>query len=376
MTTPDRPDRIAWRSTGTWLALVVGVLSSAGCDGSSGSKNVFEPKLPVVEIQSVAAETLTNTVELLGQLEAEEIVTVRPEIPGIIASIGFTEGEPVTSGQVLFTLRDGEQRARLHQAQARLHQVEEVHARTLQLKRDDISSIAQLDAARADLEAARAVVEIAEVELERTRIKAPFDGVAGARGVSLGASVDEDKDLVEIQAVDRVQLVFTLPEQIVPLVRVGLPFELTVAPYPGETFPGEISFVSPGLNPLNRRILVKGLVPNPDHKLRPGYFARIETDIGTHENVIALPEDAVVYGASGPFVWRVDDDDMAQRVEVELGLRQTGRVEVVAGLVPGDRVVVAGTNKLTAGGKVKPAEAVADHQSRLESRPTGDAASS
>lgn len=350
---------IAWA-----LALLATV---SACRWDSAGDQHFEPSLPVVQIETVAVETLTDRVELLGQLEADEIVRVRSEIPGIIASIGFEEGQPVTRGQELFTLRDAEQRARLHEARARLQQAEEVHRRTLKLKRDDISSIAQLEAARADLEAARAVVEVAEVELERTRITAPFDGIAGARQVSLGASVDEDRDLVEIQAIARLALVFTLPEQALPLVRVGLPFVLSVAPYPGETFPGEIFFVAPGLNPLNRRILVKGVVPNPDLKLRPGLFARIDTEIGVHEDAIALPEDAIVYGANGPFVWRVDEHNVADRVDVELGLRQTGRVEILSGLAPGDRVVVAGTNKLTAGGEVKPAEAVADHHSLHDS---------
>jgi membrane fusion protein (multidrug efflux system) len=130
-----------------------------------------------------------------------------------------------------------------------------------------------------------------------------------------------------------------------------------VAPFPGERFPGEISFVAPSLNPRTRQLLVKGRVPNADLRLRPGLFAKVYASIGDRENVIMLPADAVVQGSDSGFVWRLDEKDVAQPVDVEVGLRQGGRVEIRSGLAPGDDVVVAGTQKLGAGVRVERAPA-------------------
>jgi membrane fusion protein (multidrug efflux system) len=107
--------------------------------------------------------------------------------------------------------------------------------------------------------------------------------------------------------------------------------------------------VAPSLNPQNRRILVKARVPNPDLTLRPGLFATVEARLGERENVLAVPDSAVVYGTDGTFVWRIGADQKAATATVELGMRHDGQVEVRSGLQAGDVVVVAGTNKLAPG---------------------------
>jgi membrane fusion protein (multidrug efflux system) len=315
---------------------------------------------PVVEVLQVSPRTLEDEAELLGQLEAEESVVVHSEVPGIIESVEFQEGQPVEAGQVLFRLRDDEPLARLHEAQAELALAEDSFQRTRGLAERNVVSSAEVERVTAALAVARARVEVAQVALDRSRIKAPFDGVTGPRLVSPGRWVEPEDELVKVEAIATLELVFTLPEQVLPLARAGVPVELSVAPYPGETFPGEVFFVAPSINPENRRLLVKARVPNPDLRLRPGLFARVSARIAKRENALVLPEDAVVYGSEGSFVWRVDEGDVVQRVEVELGIRRAGRVEIRSGLAPGDRVVVAGTNKLSPGVHVESVPAPED----------------
>jgi membrane fusion protein (multidrug efflux system) len=103
------------------------------------------------------------------------------------------------------------------------------------------------------------------------------------------------------------------------------------------------------LNAQNRRILVKARVPNPDLVLRPGLFATVEARLAARENVLAVPDSAVVYGSAGTFVWRVDGQQKANPADVELGTRHEGLVEVKSGLRAGDVIVVSGTNKLAPG---------------------------
>ena len=128
--------------------------------------------------------------------------------------------------------------------------------------------------------------------------------------------------------------------------------EVMVAPYPGERFPGKVFFVSPTLETNARRIMVKAWVPNEHGKLAAGLYANIEVEIRRDENALLVPESAVVADRLGTFVWSVDREDVATRVPIEVGLRKGGQVEVIGGLVGGERIVTAGTHKVSAGKKV------------------------
>jgi membrane fusion protein (multidrug efflux system) len=168
--------------------------------------------------------------------------------------------------------------------------------------------------------------------------------------------------LTQIDSIERLQVVFTLPEIAVGLAKPDIAFEFSVAPYPGETFPGEIFFVAPTLDPGTRRMLVKGWVTNAGHRLRPGLFANIEAEVGRKEDALTLPESALALDREGTFVWRVGSEDQAERVGVQTGLRVDGRVEIVRGLRAGDRVVAAGTNKVRRGSVVRAAAPPESHR--------------
>jgi membrane fusion protein (multidrug efflux system) len=198
----------------------------------------------------------------------------------------------------------------------------------------------------------------ARVELDRTTIRAPYDGVLGAKRVDEGDQVSTEIPLVRIDAVDRLQLLFTVVESYSALVQPGIPVTIQVAPYPDEVFPGEVFFVSPTLDPALRRLPCKAWIPNPDHRLRPGLFAQIQAEIAQRADAILIPESALAYGLEGPFVWKVDSDNRPSQVLVELGERQDGRVEVTIGLSPGDVVVSGGVHKVMEGVPISPAEPV------------------
>lgn len=343
------------------LAATLG-LALGACSGSDAGSGGFQPRPVVVEVVKVEPEAVRDVVALVGQLDAAYSVKVRPDTAGVLESIGFREGEAVESGHVLFQLRSDEQRARLREAEAERELARVVYDRTKRLAGRDISSAAALDRARAELERQSARVDAARAELERTAIRAPFDGVMGALFVAPGARVEPENVLTQIDSIDRLQISFTLPEVAVGLAHPGIPFDFTVAPFPGESFHGELYFVAPTLDPDTRRLLVKGWVPNPEHRLRPGLFANIQAQVGVHEDALMVPEAALALDREGTFVWRLDAEDTAERIGVATGLRVQGRVEIVKGLHAGDRVVAAGTNKVRRGSRV---EAAAPEASRL-----------
>jgi membrane fusion protein (multidrug efflux system) len=240
----------------------------------------------------------------------------------------------------------------VREAEAMLGLARHVHRRTRELASREAVSQAQQDRVAAELAVAEAKLDVARVALERTRVRAPFDGVVGSRLVAPGDRVTSKDAIVQIDAVDRLQVSFGISEFGILFAREGAPVEIRVAPYPDAVFPGQVFYVSPALDPATRRVVVKAWVGNADRRLRPGLFANVDLEIARRDGALVVPESAVVFDREGTYVWKVDAEQVAQRVPVQVGLRKGGRVEVKLGLQPGDAVVTTGTHKVVAGKKV------------------------
>jgi membrane fusion protein (multidrug efflux system) len=340
-----------------WL---IAVLNSSCTPGGDSSHAHSGPPPVAVEMYTVEPQSIRDIVDLVGALEAEESVIIRPETEGIIETVEFDEGHEVAAGALLFRLRDAEERARLNEAQARLVLAEEEYRRAEVLSKKNALSQAELDRAKAELRVAEAQRNRREVELKRTEIRASFAGVLGARMVSPGDRVEHQSELVRLDAIDRLRLLFTLPEIALALARIGMKLDIKVVPYPDEKFTGEVYFVAPALDPRNRRLLVKGMVDNPDHRLRPGMFANIRVEIAHKDNALVIPEAAIAYDAQGTFVWRVGADGRPERVAIATGIRRDNRVEITSGLQVSDRIVSGGTHKVNPGSVLTEAPPLAE----------------
>jgi membrane fusion protein (multidrug efflux system) len=351
--------------------LVFLCLCQGGCQDSADTDGDRSGPPPAfVETVMLEPEDVEDILEFVGQLDSAHSVVLKPEISGVVAAILFEEGKAVEKAAPLVQLRDSEQRARLREAEATVSLTRSRYQRARNLVEQNAESEAGLEAAKAEYEIARAHLDLAKIQLDRTLVRAPFDGVVGARMVSPGERVNpgfdrggpgggggrrggggEASGLVRIDSLDEMELIFTLPEPVMALAREGVRVSVRVAPFPGESFGGVIYFVDPRVDATSRRVLVKARVPNPEHKLRPGLFAKLTLEISSRKDALMVPEDAVVYGRDGTFVWRIVDG-LAVSAPVELGIRQPGRVELRSGVHPGERVVSAGTHKLRSGSRV------------------------
>ncbi|MEE8475805.1 MAG: efflux RND transporter periplasmic adaptor subunit [Myxococcota bacterium] len=344
---------LAWGAT---LAALVALSTACGPDGAEAVSD-HRPKPAIVETLRIEPQLLRDVVTLSGQLDAEHSVILKPETSGVIEFVEFEEGQTVQQGTILFRLRREEQKARLWEALANRALADDVYERATQLVTRAATSLAQRDRAAAELEVARARVDLARLELNRTKIRAPFDGAVGVRYVDPGDRVNDETPLVRIDALERLQVSFAVSEQGVAFAKTGVPVEIRVLPYPGERFPGTVFFVSPTLDAASRRLLLKAWVPNADLRLRPGLFANVDVEIARRENSLLVPEIAVEFDRQGAFVWRVRADETVERVPIQIGLRKNGRVEVTMGLRPGDTVVTAGTHKISEGKRIQSASA-------------------
>ncbi len=353
-TAPPRP--VFGRRRAAWVAvLTAGLLAPlGGCrEEAGGGAEWDDDKAVSVELTRIVPEEVRDEVALTGQLEAEDTGIVRSELSGVIASIEFEEGQAVSAGDVLFRLADREWRARLKEAQAEQRLAQDVFDRTQRLTNQDVSSLARRIEAVAELDKAKARTALAQLQVDRTRVRAPFDGVVGIRQVAIGSRVEDDEPLVQILSIDRLQAIFTVQEQGVPLAKVGLPVHVRVVAYPTERFPGKVFYVAPGLDAASRRLILKAWIDNPDHRLKPGMFVNVDVEIARVEAARMVPETAIIYDRHGVFVWRQNEDGAAEKVPVELGIRQAGRVEITEGVGVGDVVVSAGIHKVSAGKPVR-----------------------
>lgn len=305
------------------------------------------PFIPV-NMMTVAATPVSNTVNAVGALIAEDSVVLRPEIDGRIEKLLFREGQPVKKGAVLVTLDSAEQRARVSAAHADVKLAESRYRRSEELVAQNFISKQALDEARANLDILRARLRQEQVALDKTVIRAPFAAVAGLRQVSPGAYVGKGDDLVRLDALGTLKLEVPVPETYLPLVRIGQPITLTIDALPGQRFSGKVHAIDPVVDPVSRNMRVRARIANPAGTLKPGMFARATADLGGKTSAILLPEQVIVPRADGSYVF-LAVAGKAELRKVVLGKRDPGRVEIVSGVAAGDTVILDGQIKLRPG---------------------------
>lgn len=340
--------------------LLLSCLALSACKeaegGKSGeSKKAAKPAVPV-EIVTVGTATLAREIVAVGSVRSDESVTLSPEIAGRIARIGFEEGRPVSRGQVLFELDDAVHRAQVAQAQADFSLAQRNYQRGLELFERKLISQQERDTLASAQEAEAAALSLARAQLAKTRISAPFAGIAGLRQVSPGDYVNPGLALVNLEAVSRVKIDFSVPELALPQLKVGQPLDIEFDAWPGERFHGEVYAIEPRVADTTRSVGLRARLANNDGRLRPGLFARVRLQTGIRDQVVAIPEQSVFPRGEQQFVYVVSEG-VAKEREVKLGQREPGRVEIREGLKAGEVIVSSGLQKLNNGASVTTASA-------------------
>jgi len=194
-------------------------------------------------------------------------------------------------------------------------------------------------------------VDLAKARLDKTVLEAPFGGVAGLRSVSVGAYVTPGQDLVNLEDISTLKVDFKLPEVYLGSLSVGQNVRLQADAFTAETFDGVVFAIEPRVDQEARSVLLRAEVSNPDLRLRPGMFVRLELTVATRDNALLIPEEAVVPEGENVFAYRVTDGKV-EKVRLVPGVRQGNRLEVKEGLSAGDRVVTAGHLKIEPGAAV------------------------
>lgn len=332
-------------SSAALLALLLGVPALAAAPA-------LPPPAVIVEI--VGYSEISDPLEALGTLRANETVQITANVSDTVSRIHFEDGEQVEKGQLLVEMTDSEEHALLEEARSTAGEAERQYERLKKLVAEGTAAESLLDERRREAQTAKARLNAVQSRLEDRILTAPFSGVVGLRSISPGALVDPGDIIAVLVDDSQMKLDFTIPSLYLTSVDRSTLIEATTPVYPGRIFTGQVSSVDNTINPVTRSITVRARIPNDDHALKPGLLMTLKLQRGTRDALV-IAEEAIVAQGDQTYVMVVNTSaspPVALRREVQLGARQPGRVEVLSGLAEGETIITHGAMKTRPGAPV------------------------
>jgi len=340
------------------------------------------PPVPVVRPKT---QSVTDYMVVTGNAAAVNAVKLVARIEGYLEKIHYEDGQFVKKNDLLFTIQQDQYKDQLQQSQAQVltAQASLIYAKTelvrySKLVKQDAATQTEVDhwnferaSAEASLLSAQASVALAKLNLSYTEVRAPFDGIVGKHLIDPGNVVGgggQQSALAEITQLDPIYVVANLSEQQVLKVRANLdqhrltladlrkvPVDVGLADETGFPHQGTIEFVQPGLDPATGTLLVRGILPNPDRTLLPGFFVNIRLPMGkVDRSALLVPDRALQQDQGGRYLLVLNKDDVVEQRYVQLG-QLIGALRVItSGLKLDDRVVVGDLWRANPGTKVTP----------------------
>lgn len=362
---------------------VVGIffvsLVLSGCE-----QNTFvAPPPQKVEVAVPVQRNITRFLDATGNVAAFNNVDLVARVQGVLQSINYQDGSFVKKGTTLFTIEPETYQLKLEQAQAAetgaqatARQAESDFKRQSDLVSRQVVSQATLDQstssrenAQSNLQQAQINTKIAAVNFGYTNVMAPFDGVVSTHLVSVGelVGVSSPTQLATIVQLDPIYVNFNVSEQDVLRVREEarrrgltvndirqLPIEVGLQTETGVPHKGKLDYVAPSVDPSTGTLAVRGILPNPDRTLLPGFYVRIRVPIDQQANALLVPDSALGSDQAGRYVLVVNADNVVEQRKVTTGPLDADLRVIDSGLKPDDRVIVAGLLRAIPGQKVDP----------------------
>lgn len=346
--------------------LILGAGLVAGCKGKSATPaRVARPETAVVTVAMVTNAAWDRSVSVTGTLFAKDTASISAQVEGQVEKTLVDFGDRVKMGQDLAYIDTGSYDALLQQAvgntakaEANYRNAQQNFDRVKKLRSDGVASESDFDTAKAALDqweaesrAAKATEAVARLNLQRSKVQAPFDGAISQRIVGRGDFVKVGSPLFDAVNDSVLKFIFQVPEKYASYVEKKLPVTFSVDNYPGEVFTGSVYLISPEVSKASRAFNVGALVTNIDFKLKANTFARGELIVQPAVPTAVVPLDAVVNFAGVTKVF-VLENNVAHSRSVRTGRIKGGLQEIEQGVKTGEMVVTSGQTKLFDGAKV------------------------
>ncbi len=319
-------------------------------DTKAGPGKGPAPVAPV-SIYVVKSEILDNKVYSSGTISANEEVELHPEVSGKIVHLNIQEGKHVRKGELLLKINDADLQAQLRKLELQIKLAQEREQR--QKKLLEINGVSQedYDIAMNQLGTIYADVDFTKAQIDKTEIRAPFDGVIGLRKISNGAYVTPLNVIATVQQIRPIKIDFSVPERYSDKIKTGDQIRFTIQGL-GETFIGKIYAIDPKVDLSTRTVQLRALCNNQGEKIFPGSFARVELILASMPNAILVPTQSVVPILKGQKVFVFKNGEAVEQI-VETGIRTDSQIEITKGISPGDSVITTGIMSIKQGTKVR-----------------------
>ncbi len=345
--------------------MIIIMLISLSFVSCSREKKAPPEKLVNVQVWLAKTEKVQPNLETTGTLKADEQVIVSSEVDGLIKKIYVEEGKSVSAGTLLAEINETDYQldwkrsdAALKQAQASLTNAQAEYKRKDALFKEELITRQQFDdvstrltLAEAELERAKATLAISRERLSRTKIFSPLRGAVKEKRVSVGDYMRNGTPLFQLIKTDPLKLSFTISEKDVAGLKIGQGVMFTVDAFPGKQFQGKVSLLYPNVEERTRTLQAEAIVPNADHLLKPGYFARVKILNQAAREAVIVPVTALLYDGSIVRIFIADGNTARERI-IKTGGKYGEYVEITEGLKVKEQVVVVGQNNLSEGVKL------------------------
>lgn len=314
------------------------------------TKEYMENMKTDVIVATAKAQDWQTRIQASGTLNAIQGVMLKSEVAGNVTKIYFHSGDAVKAGDVLLEINPGVLKANLVAAQATADLNSGDYDRATALFKRGALSKQDLDTALANKASALANLQAAKAQLAQNIITAPIDGKLGLTLYNVGDYINVGQSLVNLQSLDTLRVNFSVPQNNASQIKSGDPINVQSDSFPGETFQGSVSAVDTAVDVNTRTVAIRAHIPNPNGKLLPGSFVQVTVDAGAQNMLVSIPQLAVVYDASGNYVYTVVN---GKAVKTPIKILQTNKNMIaVSGLKDGDAVVTQGQLKIHDGANV------------------------
>jgi len=299
----------------------------------------------------VKPKPLQNIIFSNGTLISNEEVLIQSEISGKITQIQFEEGRRVKKNDLLIKINDAELQATLKKNQSRETLARDKEFRYKQLLEKGLTSQQEYDVALSELNSVFADVELTQAQIDKTEIRAPFNGVVGLRSVSLGSYISPQTKIATLQSINPMKVDFSVPQKYFSLIKAGKSIFVKQSST-DKLFNGKIYAVEPKIDQNTRTVQARALVPNDRGELTPGAYIEIDIVLEELNNAVMVPTDVIVPDIEGKKIF-IYKNGKAVPVPVETGIRTEDEIQIVSGLNIGDTLIVSGIIQLRPNAPVK-----------------------
>lgn len=323
------------------ILIIISILIS--CDPPKSDKKSTNKQSAVISYLEgfvVKPTVVDQSISVSGTLKSFEETVLMTEVTGRVTKINLPEGKFVRSGTLLVKLFDEDLQAQLHKSQAQLEITEHMQERQSELMK--VSGISQSDYDQTTLQvhSIKADIEVLKVQIHKTELLAPYDGVIGLRNISVGAEVTPSTALATIRAVKQLKLDFSIPEKYSDEVKTGTKVRFTVQGN-DRKYDASVMATEEGIDVNTRNLKVRAVVNMNQASLIPGAFANVELRLKENKNALMVPTQAIIPQERNKRII-ISKGGKAKFLTVKTGVRQNTNIEILDGLAPGDTVVTTG----------------------------------